>query len=99
MTEIRSARRSALFLTFVAGVFAAVSVLFAGAAAAQGATYGAGGPVARGSGGSGYGVGGPVGLARTGARTDTELIVAGLAFVVGGALLMLSQPLRRRVRA
>jgi hypothetical protein len=69
------------------------------APAARGATYGAGGPVARSSGGRGYGVGGPVGLASTGARTDTELIVAGLAFVVGGALLMLSQPLRRRVRA
>lgn len=51
-----------------------------------------------GGGGARYGSGG--GLARTGARTSTELGLAGLAFVAGGMLLFLGQPLRRiRARA
>jgi len=33
--------------------------------------------------------------ARTGARTDFEVTVAGTAFMIGGALLFFGQPLRR----
>lgn len=33
--------------------------------------------------------------ARTGARTDAELALAGAAFVLGGAFLFFGQPLRR----
>ena len=38
------------------------------------------------------------GLARTGARTYTEVGIAGLVFMVGGVLLFLGQPLRRARR-
>jgi hypothetical protein len=36
--------------------------------------------------------------ARTGARTDLEVTLAGTAFVVGGGLLFFAQPLRRARR-
>ena len=38
------------------------------------------------------------GLARTGARTYTEVGIAGLVFMVGGVLLFFGQPLRRARR-
>lgn len=42
--------------------------------------------------GAAYGAGGGLGLARTGLRTSTELGLAGLALVIGGALLFAGQP-------
>lgn len=39
---------------------------------------------------------GGVTQARTGARTDTEVLIAGVAFLLGGAFLFFGQPLRRR---
>jgi hypothetical protein len=170
--------RRGMLLVLIAGLFAAVSVLFAGAASAQteacpaGARGGAGGDAGRSTGGNGglaftvpglagttgsanaaggnggsarggsggrggsgtlpvcnqntnggggarpaasgggnaprygtggggapsYGVGG--GLARTGSRTYSEIGLAGLAFVLGGAFLFFGQPIRRaRARA
>jgi hypothetical protein len=60
----------------------------AAAAAAAAPRYGTGGGSS-----PAYGVGG--GLARTGAHTSTELGLAGIAFVIGGALLFFGQPIRR----
>ena len=37
----------------------------------------------------------PAGQARTGARTDFEVTLAGAAFMIGGSLLFFGQPLRR----
>jgi hypothetical protein len=37
----------------------------------------------------------PAAQARTGARTDFEVTLAGAAFVLGGSLLFFAQPLRR----
>ena len=37
--------------------------------------------------------------ARTGARTDVEVGIAGAALMIGGALLFFGQPLRRRLTA
>jgi len=74
----------------------AAAPTYAAPAAAPRATVGTGGgtrPVYGTGGGRTYGTGG--GLARTGARTSTELGLAGLAFIVGGGLLFFGQPLRR----
>lgn len=62
-----------------------------GARAASAPAAAAAAPAARaGSGGPGYGVGG--GLARTGATTNAEIGLAGLALAIGGALLFAGQP-------
>ena len=71
-----------------------------GGTVASSAPSASAGAPARTSAGGGFGVGGPAGLARTGSRTTTELGLAGLAFVLGGALLLAAQPVRRtRARA
>ena len=69
------------------GSAAAPRTAAAAPAAAAAPRYGTGG------GSPAYGVGG--GLARTGAHTSIELGLAGIAFVIGGALLFFGQPIRR----
>jgi hypothetical protein len=60
------------------------------AAAAPAAAAAAPAAARAGSGGPGYGVGG--GLARTGATTNAEIGLAGLALALGGVLLFAGQP-------
>ena len=69
-----------------------------GGGGARPAAAGGGAPAYGTGGGSSprYGVGG--GLARTGTHTSFELGLAGLALMIGGALLFAGQP-ARRVRA